>query len=201
MKAMSGKLVVATILLVVVTIPAVGEEVFLSDLEPITSHVEPGFIPDHGNVPVRDEGRLGKPLVLEGVKYEKGIMTHPASDGFAEAVYDVSGYKTFRADIGIDENNNGSTGQGSVEFFVYIDADKEWEEKYYSDIVLGDTPTIHLEIDISGASKLRLYVTDAGDGQHADHATWANARIDTKPLPVKPLGKLSTTWGSIKAAY
>jgi hypothetical protein len=192
MKAISGKLAVTTILLMVVAIPAIGKEVFLSDLDAISSHV-------HG--PLRkDVGYQGKTIIMDGQEYKKGIVIHVENDGYSEAIYDASGYKTFIADIGIDENNGGEANQASVIFFVYIDDNGKWKEKYHSETVRWETPTIHLEIDISGTSKLRLYCTDAGDGINSDHATWANARMDTKSLlPVKPLGKLSTAWGQIKS--
>ena len=193
MKTISGKFVIAMILMVM-AIPAFGKEVFLSDLEPIETHV-------HGQFG-KDVGYQGNLIIMDGVEYKKGIVMHVENNGFSEAIYDATDYKTLIADIGIDENNGAEANQASVIFFVYIDKNGEWVEKYKSDVVRWETPTIHLEIDISGTTELRLYCTDAGDGINSDHATWANALMNTKAiLSVAPLGKLSTTWGSIKADY
>jgi len=66
-------------------------------------------------------------------------------------------------------------------------------------VIKHETPTIPLEIDISGAKELRLYCTDADDGINSDHATWANARVDTESLmAVTTQGKIITTWASIR---
>ena len=33
-------------------------------------------------------------------------------------------------------------------------------------------------MDVTGATRLRLRTTDAGDTIHADHAAWADARVE-----------------------
>jgi len=35
-----------------------------------------------------------------------------------------------------------------------------------------------VDVDIAGATELRLRTTDAGDNINADHAVWADARIE-----------------------
>ncbi len=45
------------------------------------------------------------------------------------------------------------------------------------------------DVDISGIEKLALYVSDAGDGIHYDHADWVNVRItynDSTPEVIEP---------------
>jgi hypothetical protein len=37
---------------------------------------------------------------------------------------------------------------------------------------------VAIDIDIRGADQLRLVTTDAGDNVHADHAVWADARVE-----------------------
>jgi hypothetical protein len=154
----------------------ITRDVFLSDIEPLSAHVLAGVMPDDKE-PVRDRGREGKPLVLNGVLYSKGLMMHVAGDNYAEAIYNVGGYKTFSADLGLDENNGGGASEASVVFVVYTGTTGNWVEKFRSGVVRGTTPTIPLVIDLAGAAQLRLYVTDAGDGISGDHATWGNARI------------------------
>jgi hypothetical protein len=34
-----------------------------------------------------------------------------------------------------------------------------------------------VEVDITGAERLRLMTTDGGDNIHSDYAVWADARI------------------------
>ena len=88
-------------------------------------------------------------------------------------------------------------------FFVYVDdGEDDWIEKYASEeVIRHETPTIQLEIDISGASQLRLYCTDADGSINSDHATFANAILDTVSISgfsVRPMYKLATSWGRVK---
>jgi len=178
-------------LLIIASVSAYSEVVSLSDLTPKSSFT-------HGPLRV-DEDYYGETIKMDGKEYEKGIVTHVESpQAYSEVIYDVSGYKTFRAEIGLSHRD--APPAGSVVFFVYIDDGKgDWIEKYKTDVIKHETPTIPLEIDISGAKELRLYCTDAGDGINSDHGTWANATLDTASiLAVKRKGKLITTWARIK---
>lgn len=183
--------VVCATLLIIAGVSAYGKEAFLSDLTPKSSLV-------HGGLKV-DKDYYNETIKMDGEEYEKGIVVHvEAPDGFSEVIYEIPEYKTFRAEIGLSHRD--APPAGSVVFFVYIDdGNGGWIEKYKTEVIRHENPTIPLEIDISGASELRLYCTDAGDGINSDHATWANARVDTVAImAVKHLGKLTTTWGAIK---
>ncbi len=187
-----GTVVVVCAAFLIAGVSAYGEEVFLGDLTPESSLV-------HGGLKV-DKDYYNETIKMDGEEYEKGIVMHvKEAEGFSEVIYEVSGYKTFRADIGLSHRD--APPAGSVVFFLYIDDGKGvWTEKYTSDdVITHETQTIQLEIDISGAKELRLYCTDAGNGINSDHATWANARVDTASmLAVKRRGRLTTTWGAIK---
>jgi len=184
-------LTVCVVLLIIESISAYSEEVFLSDLEPKSSLV-------HGGLKV-DKDYYNETIKMDGKEYEKGIVMHvKAAEGFSEVIYEVEGYRTFRAEIGLSHRDEPPAG--SVIFFVYIDDGKGgWIEKYKSDdVIKHETPTIPLEIDISGAKELRLYCTDADGSINSDHATFANAILDTIGAAVKHQGKLTTTWGRLK---
>ena len=190
----SGIFVVICVALFTMTCLASGKEVFLGELTPVSSLV-------HGGLKVNKD-YYNETIKMDGEEYEKGIVMHVESpQGYSEVIYDVEGYRTFRADIGLSHRD--APPAGSVMFFVYIDDGKgDWIEKYRSEeIIRHETPTIQLEIDISGASQLRLYCTDAGNGINSDHATFVNAMLDTASLSgiaVKPLKRLATTWADVK---
>jgi alpha-galactosidase len=109
----------------------------------------------------------GHGLSIRGTKYAKGLGTHAAS----EVVYFLgSRCTTVVADVGIDDEK---TGKGSVVFQVWADGKKVAD----SGTVTGSSAVKKLTGDVSGATSLRLVVTDGGDGIANDHADWSNAQI------------------------
>jgi len=120
----------------------------------------------------------GNALTLGGVVYPHGLGTHAAS----QLVVDLKGAATrFEAMAGVDDERKG---QGSVVFQVYVDGVKKAETKTLHG---GDAP-IPISVDLTGAKRLLLSVTDSGDGNTDDHADWAGARLMLAPgaaaLPV-----------------
>jgi hypothetical protein len=111
-----------------------------------------------------------QPLRLGLRRHAKGIGTHAPS----EIVYRLGGkHARFFARVG------GAESGGTVVFQVFGD-----------DRLLADTGPMHglrevktIDVSVSGVERLRLVVTDAGDGYHCDMANWASAR----------LGKAATT--------
>jgi len=184
--------VLSCIALFVLVYSVHGEEIFLDELTPVSSLV-------HGGLRVNKD-YYSETIKMDGEEYEKGIVMHVESpQGYSEVIYDVDGYKTFRAEIGLSHRD--SPAAGSVIFFVYIDdGHGDWIEKYKSEeVVKHETPNIPLEIDISGALQLRLYCTDADGSINSDHATFVNATLDTIGLlAVEPGGKIATTWAGIR---
>ena len=119
----------------------------------------------------------GHPLTLGGVVYPHGIGTH------AESVFVINlhGSAThFDAMVGVDDETNH---QGSVAFSVRVDGK-----------VAAQTPVLHggdapqrISVDLTGAKRLTLSVTDGGDGITYDHADWAGALLTLAPnAAVKP---------------
>ena len=113
----------------------------------------------------------GNPLTLGGKVYAHGLGTHAVS----RLVINLQGGAAkFEALAGLDDEKKG---HGSVQFQVYVDGSKKLE-----------TPTLHggdapvpVSVDLTGAKKMTLVVTDGGDGNDSDHADWADARLTLAP--------------------
>jgi len=109
----------------------------------------------------------GRTLTLNGTTYSKGLGVHAASD----VRFALSSCSRFKASVGVDDEVGAN---GSVTFEVYAGATKIYD----SGTMTGTSVTKTIDVDISGASELRLLVTGAGDGIDYDHADWAEARIE-----------------------
>ncbi|SEF87016.1 beta-galactosidase [Nonomuraea solani] len=109
----------------------------------------------------------GRTLSIGGRTYEKGIGAHAPS----RIALDLGGRcTTFRADVGVDDEIGGS---GSVAFEVWVDG----QRRAASGVLTGAGGAESLSADVSGGQVLELRVTDGGDGNGADHADWAAARL------------------------
>ncbi len=130
-------------------------------------------IPTNGWGPVEKDQSNGEQaagdgdfLTLNGEKYAKGLGVHAVS----EVEYNIDPmYSRFRATIGVDDEVSG----GSVVFKVFVDN----VVQYTSPTMSGSSASEHIDIDVTGASLLKLRVEDGGNGNGADHADWANARF------------------------
>ncbi|SHJ37036.1 NPCBM/NEW2 domain-containing protein [Clostridium cavendishii DSM 21758] len=115
----------------------------------------------------KDKSVYSQPITLNGKTYTKGIGTHTVS----ETIYDLSAqFSIFRSTIGVDSEVGNN---GSVVFQVFGDNVK----LYDSGVMTGATTAKPISVDVTGVKKLKLVVTDAGDGLNNDHADWANARV------------------------
>jgi hypothetical protein len=72
--------------------------------------------------------------------------------------------------VGIDDE----VSLGSVVFEVYVGTTKIYD----SGTMTSTSATKQVDVAITGATELRLVVTEAGDGNAHDHADWANARVE-----------------------
>ena len=91
----------------------------------------------------------------------------------------------FTAKVGVDD---GTTGEGSVEFFVIGDDRILWR----SGVLHGNDEPVKVAVKLTGVKLLWLHVSDAGDGTGHDHADWVDASIaynGAKPAAI-PLGEL-----------
>ena len=133
---------------------------------------------DLGNV-TQDYGKpqAGKsvdlnPMTMSGVVYPHGLGTHAMS---RLVVSLKGGAVRFDAVAGVDDEKK--TGPASVQFEVFVDGNKKLQ-----------TPTLHggdapvpISVDLTGAKKMTLVVTDGDDGIDSDHADWAGALLTLAP--------------------
>lgn len=123
----------------------------------------------------------GGTLNVKGVTYANGIGTHAKSI----ILFSIpEGYTRFKAFAGLDKGGTDQTGGATVEFSVAtqdptlrnVDTDKAIANSGRISRTAqraGKT----LTADITGANKLYLVVTDAGDNFNYDHADWINPTI------------------------
>ncbi|WP_415319257.1 NPCBM/NEW2 domain-containing protein [Clostridium perfringens] len=111
------------------------------------------------------------------VDYNKGLGLHSN----AEYVYDLEGkdYDYFESYVGVDKAM--SSRPASVIFKVLVDG----EEKFNSGVMRGTTPQKYVKVELKNAKELKLIVSDAGDGNTSDHASWGDAKLavlSSKPV-------------------
>lgn len=124
--------------------------------------------------PRKDISISGRALRLtdengQEVSYERGIGAHSTST----IVYDLSdkNYDYFTSYVGVDRQMYGTVG--SVSFEVWVDGEK----KFDSGLMNSRDSQKYVEVDINGAKELKLVVTDGGNGNGSDHATWGDAKL------------------------
>ncbi|MGW3109130.1 beta-galactosidase [Streptomyces sp. NPDC001100] len=113
----------------------------------------------------------GLPLRLHDVTYAKGLGMHAS----ASARVWLGGTCTkFTAALGLDQETYGrSDGPATVAYTVLADGVPVYE----SGTMDRDTATKAIDVDVTGARRLELVVSDAGDGNALDHADWADAKL------------------------
>lgn len=121
----------------------------------------------------------GRPMSINGKPYKYGLGVHAPF----KAIYDLTGEEgllTF--DAGIDDETNGG-GDAVIE--VYLD-----NLLVSSTSIVGREDAKHVEIDVTGKSKLKLIATTNGS-PNFDHVNLANISIAAKPavvpIPEKPI--------------
>jgi len=105
---------------------------------------------------------IGSPLKIGATAFANGIGT------FARSLLEFSlngQFRRFTAKVGVDAITEG---RGSVVFEVYGDGKKIWSSTTLS----GLDALKEIDIDVTGINRLRLVVTDAGDGNKFDVADW-----------------------------
>ena len=118
--------------------------------------------------PKADKSVDGGTLTIGGETYERGFGTHANS----ELLIQLDGRAaTFTAKVGLDDET--LPDRGSAEFFVAVDDKPVWS----SGVMRTGDAAKSVSVDLTGAKKLLLFVTDAGDGNEFDHANWVDAMI------------------------
>lgn len=143
-------------------------------------------------------------IVIGGILFERGVGTHAP----CKIVYPLTGgnWVKFEGYVGMtDEKDPAECGHGGSGVFVFsIDG----KQKFKSDVLKGadggkNVAAVKVEFDIpSGAKELMIEFQDGGDGNSCDHSTMGDAKLLTKSaFSVDARGKLTTSWGAIKALY
>jgi hypothetical protein len=124
----------------------------------------------------RNASVQGNPLTIDGQRFEHGLGTHAKS----RIIIDLDGMCTrFGAFVGVDDEVDRYP-EASVEFVVVGDRKVLWQ----SGVLKAASPAVQVDVDVSGVRTLELIVTDAGDGNYADHADWADAKLVATTWPV-----------------
>ncbi len=128
-----------------------------------------------------EPGKTPLPLQIKDRTYTRGLGTHAAG----EIVIDLNGYyEAFESEVGLQPIG----GTGSVVFQVYMDGKKLFDSGVMHD---SDAPR-QIAVSVKCGEKLRLIVTDAGDGITCDTANWANARLlRSSGVPQQSLSDIS----------
>ncbi|MBD7908892.1 NPCBM/NEW2 domain-containing protein [Sporosarcina gallistercoris] len=124
--------------------------------------------------PVKDRAISDQPLRLTGKDgsvqaYEKGIGAHSNSTIIYDLTDKAADY--FTSYVGVDRQMAGSIG--SVAFQVFVDGVKQFD----SGLMHSTDPQKFIEVKTVGAKELKLVVTDGGNGNGSDHATWGGAKL------------------------
>ncbi|AWE07805.1 hypothetical protein DCE79_10595 [Lysinibacillus sp. 2017] len=124
--------------------------------------------------PIKDKAISNNRLKLTNdngseVVYEKGIGAHSNST----IVYDLTDKDAayFTSFVGVDRQMYNSVG--SVVFQVYVDGVKQFD----SGLMASKAAHKFVEVNLAGAKELKLVVTDGGNGNGSDHATWGDAKL------------------------
>jgi alpha-galactosidase len=111
------------------------------------------------------------PLNLRGTTYAKGLgLAAPSSVVFRLAKACTS----FSATVGIDDK---AKGNGSAVFQVWADGTKLFDSADTTAVVTGTSDPIPVQVDITGKHRLKLSVSNAGDGVSFDYADFADAKL------------------------
>jgi hypothetical protein len=140
---------------------------YLSDLEWVGTPINP-YQPVNRDRSVGNGDGRGNTITLNGVAYGKGLGVH----AYSEVTYNIAGqYTSFVSDIGLDDEVWAN--DGSVIFSVVADG----VEIYNSNEMRSTTATQTINVGVAGVQELKLKVFTTPDGDRADHADWANARL------------------------
>ncbi|MFC0877247.1 NPCBM/NEW2 domain-containing protein [Saccharicrinis sp. FJH2] len=177
-----------------------GDSALLSDMD--WEYASAGW-----NSVQKNKSISGGTLNVKGTTYAKGLGTHPQSIVLYSIPENTVGFKAFAGlDIGGTSQACGST----VEFMIANQDPTVREVNVHTALANsgrisrtigreGDT----LTADITGAEKLYLVVTDAGDNFNYDHGDWINPAIymeNGDSLLLTSLNWVSATsgWASVR---
>jgi alpha-galactosidase len=114
----------------------------------------------------------GGPLSIRGTTYTKGLGV----SGPSAIVYRLAkACTTFTANIGIDDQ---AKGHGTVAFQVWADGGKLFDSNDAGGALTGTSAAMAVNVNVTGKHRLKLLVTNGGDGSAFDYASWGDAQLD-----------------------
>jgi alpha-galactosidase len=114
-----------------------------------------------------DRSYWGGPLTIHGTVYPHGLWTNAV----ASLTWYVGGNcSRFTADLGLDDSTKGL---GSVTYRISTDG----QQVFDSGLVQNSTPTVHADVDLTGAQVVQLDVGDGGNGVTYDNADIAAPQL------------------------
>lgn len=133
-------------------------------------------------------GGDGRVLTINGKTYAKGFgVTSPS-----EIVYNLGGVcSSFSAEVGVDDQWNST--RGSVVFQVFADNVNIWDSGL---MTYADPFRATGSLPLVGVQKLKLVITDGGNGGGDDYADWAVPVIACDPAPPARFPSNSRTKGA-----
>ncbi len=177
-----------------------GDSVLLTDLD--WEYATAGW--DDVNL---NKSNSGGTLNIKGTSYETGIGTHAQSVILYQIPDSTIRFKAF---AGLDIGGTDQSGGATVEFMV-ANEDPTTRDVEVSNAIANTgrmSRTLYpegknIEADLTGAEKLYLVVTDAGDDYDYDHADWINPAIynaDGDSVLLTTLDWVSATsgWDEVK---
>ncbi|MEU5209240.1 NPCBM/NEW2 domain-containing protein [Streptomyces sp. NPDC020742] len=127
-----------------------------------------GWGPVERNSSVGEQGAGdGRPLSIGGSGFAKGLGVHAPSE---VSFYTGGRCTAFSARTGVDDEVGD---RGSVGFEVWADGRRVAQ----SGTLTGADAAATIDARITGATTVRLVVTDGGDGIDYDHADWGDAKF------------------------
>lgn len=119
---------------------------------------------------VQRNARGGRPLMLSGKSYSRGLYTHAPS----KVLVRLPGPgRALSAVVGVDSNAQTSGGRGSVVFSV-----SAGDKALFTSAVLREGQAgVPVNVDLAGGTELLLSVAETADGIACDQADWADLKV------------------------
>jgi 4-amino-4-deoxy-L-arabinose transferase-like glycosyltransferase len=144
-----------------------GEKIYLDQLKPVD--VRHGFKP-----PAMKTSWNGGPIRMNSTTYDHGIGVH----SWCEVTFEVPPKAVaFESIIGFSDQVRGHP-DAEVTFEV---VDEKGNTLYSSGIITPADRPVPIRLELKGAGKITLVVTEGRDGRDNDHANWADAAFLLEP--------------------
>lgn len=110
---------------------------------------------------------FGGPLTIHGTVYPHGLW----ANSIATIYYHLgANCSRFTTDLGLDDSVMGT---GAVDYQLYADGTKIYD----SGVVTNSTPTVHADVDVSGAHILELHVAEGNGTIQYGNADFGNPQL------------------------